>query len=400
MRILHLISSVDLEGGGPIEGVRRLMDALAELGHTSELASVDDPDHAPELRFFSRDRALGPSTGRYGYSARLVPWLRANAARYDAVIVNGLWQHIGLATRQALHRTATPYFVFTHGMLDPWFKHRYPAKHLKKWLYWPWGEYRVLRDARAVLFTCDEERLLARQSFWLYRAREAVVSYGTASPPDNAPQARAAFLNAFPALSNKRLLLFLGRLHEKKGCDLLIEAFGQVAATDPDVQLVMAGPDSEGWQPALQALAAQHGVGERVTWTGMLKDELKWGAFHASDAFCLPSHQENFGIAVTEAMACGLPVLISNKVNIWREIESDGAGLVENDDVESTARVLRQWLGMRPEARDAMREAAQASFERRFRIEQVARNLVQVLAAGNEPAAATAARLDPPGARP
>ena len=382
MKILHLISSVDPRGGGPIEGVRRLMDALADLGHDSELASVDDPTSAPELRFFARERALGPARGRYGYSPRLLPWLQANAERYDAVIVNGLWQHLGLATRQALAGRRTPYFVFTHGMLDPWFKHQYPAKHLKKWLYWPWGEYRVLRDARAVLFTCDEERLLARQSFWLYRAREAVVSYGTASPPDNAVQARSAFIRTFPDLANKRLLLFLGRLHEKKGCDLLIDAFAQVCTQAPELQLVMAGPDSQGWQNTLQAMAERRGVADRITWTGMLTGELKWGAFHASEAFCLPSHQENFGIAVTEAMACRLPVLISNKVNIWREIQADGAGVVENDDLAGTVRALQRWLAMNAEDRRHMQDAALASFDRRFRIEQVAHNLIRLLSAG------------------
>jgi hypothetical protein len=111
--------------------------------------------------------ALGPAVLGYGFSSRLVPWLRAHAHEYDAVIVNGLWEYIGFATWRALAGGSTPYFVFTHGMLDPWFKHTYPLKHLKKWLYWPWGEYRVLRDACRVIFTCEDERLLARESFWL-----------------------------------------------------------------------------------------------------------------------------------------------------------------------------------------------------------------------------------------
>lgn len=394
MKILHIISSVDPRGGGPIEGVRRLMDALADLGHESELASVDDPKQAPGMRFFSADRALGPTNGRYGYTPRLLPWLKLNASNYDAVIVNGLWEYTGFATRKALVRTSTPYFVFTHGMLDPWFKQQYPAKHLKKWLYWPWGEYRVLRDARAVLFTCEEERRLASQSFSLYRAREAVVSYGTATPPDDFLGAGSAFFKIFPALQGKRLLLFLGRLHEKKGCDLLIEAFAQVCAMDETLHLVMAGPDGEGWQDDLEALAFSQGVADRVTWAGMLTGDLKWGAFHVSDAFCLPSHQENFGIAVAEALACRVPVLISNKVNIWREIEQEGAGFVGNDDLPGTVEALRRWVQLSVEKRQEMREAAVACYERHFRIEQVATNLVRLLQEGQVmPLAGRAARL-------
>ena len=96
-----------------------------------------------------------------------------------------------------------PYFVYTHGMLDPWFKRTYPLKHLKKCFYWPWGEYRVLRDAKAVLFTCEEEKLLARQSFGLYQAHEVVVSYGTNGPTGDAEAQRAAFLAQYPALAGK-----------------------------------------------------------------------------------------------------------------------------------------------------------------------------------------------------
>src|SRR5262249_6303466 len=133
----------------------------------------------------------------------------AHAAAFDAVVVNGLWQYHGFGTRLALRRLDMPYHVFTHGMLDPWFKRAYPLKHLKKWLYWPWAEYRVLRDAAGVLFTSEEERLLARQSFWLYHAKEHVVAYGTSAPPQNGDALREAFLATHPQLRGKRIVLFL-----------------------------------------------------------------------------------------------------------------------------------------------------------------------------------------------
>src|SRR6202035_5181428 len=136
--------------------------------------------------------------------------------------------------------------VFPHGMLDPWFKEAFPLKHLKKWLYWPWADYRVLRDAAAVIFTSEEERLLARESFWLYHAHEEVSPLGVESPTPDSPQSRESFFVRFSQLRNKRILLFLGRLHPKKGCDILIDAFGQIA--DDSLALVLAGPDQVGWQ--------------------------------------------------------------------------------------------------------------------------------------------------------
>ena len=156
-------------------------------------------------------------------------------------------------------------------MLDPWFKHTYPLKHLKKWLYWPWAEYRVLRDAQAVLFTSEDERLLARESFWFYQAREAVVAYGTRTPPDDAETLRTHFYAVHPELHGKTLLLFMSRIQEKKGCDLLIEAFAKVAGQDPNLHLLMAGPDQTGWIAKLQAQAGRLGIAERITWPGMLQ---------------------------------------------------------------------------------------------------------------------------------
>jgi glycosyltransferase involved in cell wall biosynthesis len=380
VRLLHLVPSVDPQGGGVIEGVRRIHDALAAQGHTGDLVSLDDPAAPCVAAHPGPVVATGPSSGgSYMYNERLLPWLKAHAASYDAVIVNGLWQYVGFAAWRALHGTRTPYFVYSHGMLDPWFKRRYPLKHLKKWLYWPWGEYRVLRDAAAVVFTCEEERLLARQSFWLYRAREVVGSYGTSEPPADGPRLSEAFFSAFPALRNKRLLLFLGRIHEKKGCDLLIEALARVADQAPDVHLVMAGPGDEALTRQLQSRARSLGLAERISWPGMLSGDLKWGAFHACEVFCLPSHQENFGIAVVEAMACGKPVLISDKVNIWREIAEDQAGFVEPDTLDGTTALLQRWLAATPLELGTMREAALRSFAQRFRMEQVASTLVDII---------------------
>ncbi len=379
-RLLHIISSADRTGGGPVEGIIQLNRALDGLGCSTEIVSTDEPDAPWVAQFPIHVFAVGGARLGYRYSSRLLPWLLRHAGQYDGMIVNGLWQYHGVAARRAARALGLPYFVYTHGMLDPWFKRAYPLKHLKKSLYWPWGEYRVLRDAAAVCFTCEEERLLARQSFALYKAREVVVSYGTAAPTGDPGAQREAFFAAFPTLQGKRLLLFLSRIHAKKGCDLLLEAFARVAASDPSLHLVMAGPDQTGLQAQLQAQARQLGIAARITWTGMLAGDLKWGAFRAAEAFVLPSHQENFGIAVAEALACSLPVLISNQVNIWREIEQDGAGIVAPDTEEGTAQLLHTWLALPKAEQQAMRERAVRCFAERFEITQAAKSLIHVLA--------------------
>lgn len=379
MKILHILSSVDPHGGGPTEGVRQRGIRLTEMGHTVEVVALDDPKAAFVAEFPLKVHALGPAKGSYRYSDKLVGWLTAHAREYDAVVVNGMWQYHSFGAWRALSKMRVPYFVFTHGMLDPWFKVTYPLKHLKKWLYWPWSEYRVLRDARAVLFTSEEELRQARRSFWLYRATEQVVAYGTRTPPDDASGLRGTFLAAHPQLRGRRILLFLSRIHEKKGCDLLVQGFARCAAADPALQLVIAGPDQTGWVATLQALAQQHGVADRISWPGMLRNEMKWGAFYAAEAFVLPSHQENFGIAVAEALGCGLPALISDKVNIWREVENAHAGLVAPDTLDGTTQLLQRWLALSATERTAMGAAARALFLANFTVDAMATGLLDVI---------------------
>ncbi|MEA3213387.1 MAG: hypothetical protein QOE70_6444 [Chthoniobacter sp.] len=394
MRLLHCIHSLNPAGGGPAEAVRLLTNVLCEMGHTVEVLSLDPPGAPWPQEITVPVAALGRSASGYGYTSALVPWLARHAARFDAVIVHGIWQYHSLGVWRALRKSGVPYFVFTHGMLDPWFKRTYPLKHLKKWLYWPWAEYRVLRDARAVIFTCNEERRLARQSFGLYRCRERVVTYGTLAPQGDPAAQRAAFLRHFPALEGKRLLLFLGRLCEKKGADLLLRAFAEISKTHPrgeELHLMLAGPFANArYQAELTGLAARLGPPGSVTFPGMLSGDLRWGAFHAAEAFVLPSHQENFGIAVAEALACGLPVLISKEVNIWREIANDGAGLVAKDDLAGTSSLLRRWLRLAPGEREHMRVRARHCFAQRFELARAAESLIHLLAGASDPTPLTA----------
>lgn len=377
--ILRVIRSLNPSGGGPIEGIRQIAPHLAGLGVSTTVACLDHPDD-PWLKDHPFHAiGMGPVTGTYGYRRGLPARIRALAEQHDVVIIEGIWQYHAFATWRALLGSRIPYFVYSHGMLDPWFKHTFPLKHFKKWAYWPWADYRVLRDARAVLFTTEQERLLARQSFWLYRAHEVVVGYGTSAPPDDAEGQRQAFLQIFPHLRGQRILLYLSRIHPKKGVNLLIEAFAVVAASDPRLQLVIAGPDQVGWQAALKQRAASLGIAERLTWPGMLSGEIKWGAFRCAELFCLPSHQENFGIAVVEALACSLPVAIAEPVNIAAEVTAAGAGLVHADTVAGTTEALRRWLVLPDEEKNQMGVRGKQLFSDRFDFASVARNLFPVL---------------------
>lgn len=386
MKILQVIASLNPAHGGVAACLQALTPELTALGHSSEVTTLDRADEPFLATFPGRVHAFGPARLGYQFSPTLVPWLRREARRFDVVVVHGLWQYHGLAVHRALGNAGNPpYFIFSHGMLDPWFKRTYPLKHIKKLFYWWPAERRILRDAVAVLFTCEEERLLARQSFAGYRCREQVVAFGTVGAEGDADQQREAFFNYLPAARAKPFWLFLGRIHVKKGVDLLIDAYAALVASAGASlpTLVIAGPcaDAE-YLRELQEQAAARCPAGSVLWPGMIRGDVKWGALRAAEAFVLPSHQENFGIAVAEALSCGTPVLISDKVNIWREIKTDGAGLIENDDLAGTTKLLRDWHALPANARTAMRTAAAQSFAQRYEVKTAARNLAEILAAG------------------
>lgn len=357
------------------------------LGHEVETVSADAPGSAWEKSLQIPVHLKGPARGPLEYSRDFNQWLVENSGRFDAIISHGLWRFNSRATRLAARSAGRPYFVFPHGMLDPWFKRYYPIKHLKKCAFWWLTEYSVLRDARAVLFTCREELLLARESFRPYKCVERVVPLGTSEPPENKDDQQKAFSKTFPEIQNKRVILFLGRLHEKKGCDLLLRAFLNLLESKSreiwrDLHLMIAGPCSHpDYLKLLKQLAASCEALSpgSVSFPGMLSGDLKWGALRQAEVFVLPSHQENFGIAVVEALACGTPVLISRPVNIWREIESSGAGMVDSDTVEGCSRLLERWLNLADEGKTEMAGRAVGSFKQYFEITQTAVSLIDTI---------------------
>ncbi len=379
MKILHTLASVDPRGGGVVEAIKQGLAAPGMENHTFEVASLDAPGAEYIKNFDAPIYPLGPGLGHYGYSPRFLSWLKAHHHEYDAVIVNGIWQFSSLGVWVALRKTKTPYFVFVHGMLDPWFRRAYPWKHMKKRFYWPCADYRVLRDARAVLYTCEQERMLARESFRSYRCREVVVNLGLGAPPGEALAQKTEFLRCFPQVSGRRVWLCLSRIHEKKGGDILLKAFARLARRDASLLLVMAGPDQTGWCKVLQTQAAQLGISSKVLWTGALFGDLKWGAYRVAEAFVLPSHQENFGLAVVEALACGVPVIISDKVNIWREIAARQAGFVGKDDEAGLTGALERWLALTPDEKKNMQGCAYRAFLECFDASRAAQALIQTI---------------------
>lgn len=391
MKLLRVIGGMDPASGGPCQGIRNSVAALERLGVANEVLCMEDPGAS----YIGQDNfpvhAMGRGKGPWQYNGKLMKWLQANVSRFDAVIVHGLWLHHGYVTRKAVKESrqrglAGPlgYHVMPHGMLDPWFQKFSvrPVKAIRNWLSWKLIESRIVNEALSVLFTSEEECRVARSTFRPYRPKEKVVGYGVASPPPFRLSMYDAFWERCPAVAGRPYLLFLSRVHAKKGVDLLVQAYVELAARFEDMpNLVIAGPCAE--ETYLKKLkdiskVMREGIG-RVHFVDMLKGDAKWGAFFGCEAFILPSHQENFGIAVVEALACGKPVLISDQVNIWKEISDQGAAYVAADTLEGTMTLLQRWMQTSRVNQQQMGTNATRCFEARFSVDMAAAKLVEAV---------------------
>ncbi|MDO6712879.1 glycosyltransferase [Aliiglaciecola sp. 2_MG-2023] len=379
MKILRIISSTNPINGGPINGLLNSSAELVARGHEVTVLSLDDPFDRHVASFPFRLITYKSSLGALKYSSQLKLWLQENVTNFDVVVIHGIWQYHSYAAAKACIKHNVPYVLFTHGMLDPWFTENNLLGRLKKTLYWKLFERHSINNAAQVLFTSKEELRLAREPFSPYSPNEKVVAYGSPVPLVNEEKAKKVFFDSFPHLNNKPFILFLSRIHEKKGIDLLIEAMGELNDKYPQMQLAIAGPDHNKLQPQLQDRATSLNIQKRISWLGMLDADIKWGAFYACEAFVLPSHQENFGIVVSEALSTGTPVLITNKVNIWTEVVDAKAGFADADSVSGVRSTLNSWWSLDSDNKLEMKQNALNCYKQNFSMKAAVDDLERVL---------------------
>ncbi len=376
MKLIALIHSLDPRTGGTVRVVVDLQPHLAAEGLEVELvcADAENAEWLPAVRQLPGlcIHALGPLHNSYAYSRKWDRILKEILPGADAVLMHGLWKYPLLAARRACKSMGKPLFVYPHGMLDPWFDRQYPLKGLKKRLYWMLAEGANLRSARRVLFTAPEEERLAREHWGLDSRLSAIAPIGIEAPSEFAAASAGED-------KNKRTLLFLGRVVEKKGVDLLVKAFAELPSTSGQaLRLVVAGPGMDStYGNKVRQIAANSA--NAIEFPGMIEGEEKWQLLRSSDALCLPSHQENFGLVLAEALAMGRPVLTTHAVNIAEYIAHDQAGWVEADNLDGVRKLLQQWLQATPPESATLCRNARRCYEQRFSAAAAAKGLSRIL---------------------
>jgi len=290
--------------------------------------------------------------------------------------------------KQSLNQKIPKIYLMPHGMLDPWFQKEKTRKikAIRNIFYWHLIEKKVVNQVDGILFTCYQEMLLAKKTFYCYNPKKEInVGYGIQSPPIKNEFEIEAFYNKFNINKSSPYFLFLSRIDFKKGVDLLLKAYNNILqeSTDPNLipNLVIAGSgfDSEYGNRLLKYIDIYPLLKQKTLLTGILGAEMKWAAIYGCEAFILPSHQENFGIAVAEALACEKPVLITNKINIYREIEKGGGGIINEDTLAGTISNLKQWIALDAESKILMGKNAKKIYENNFKNEFAAQKLFDIL---------------------
>jgi glycosyltransferase involved in cell wall biosynthesis len=359
MRILHVIADLERERGGPAQACIDLARLMARRGHAVRVVTSDrgwSPGFAEGLA----NRGAAPIFDAFpldwpafwGTSWAMRRRLASAVPEADVVHLHSLYLFHDWITGAYCRRFGTPYILRPHGTLDPYIyrRHRY-RKALMELLF----QRRVQRCAAGLHYTTEEERELARP--YAHNPRGWVVPNGIdAGEFDDLPP-REALRRRYPEIGACRVVLFFGRLNFKKGIDTGIAAFAAVARGRDDVFLVIAGPD--GGQRALaERWVAEAEISERTLFTGMVTGADKRMVLAGADIFILPSLSENFGISVIEAAACGLPVIISDRVNLWPDFAKAEAGLIGPPTAEAFTKHLQTLLDNPTAAREMGRRGA------------------------------------------
>ena len=390
MRVLHVIPSFAARYGGPIVAVQGLTKELARQGHdvTVMTTNLDGPGvldvpvnsavamDGVEVWYFPVERPRW-----HHFSRPLGRALRERVGEFDIVHVHSVFLWPTTIGAYWCRRRGVPYLISPHGSLDPvtmakpydsWWVSL--TSRAKKWTYLKTIGRLDLNGASGIHFTSRAD--LESGGGLRLRPRGYIlplaVDPSDVTELDKGLQLRQKYLG----LKGKKLVLFLSRLDPKKGLDILFSALADLSARRDDFALAVAGSGTAAYERRVASLVRDRGLQEMVVFLGFLQGADKWSVLLECDVFVLPSHHENFGVAVVEAMAAGLPVVISDRVNIHQEVEAAGAGVVTGLDPKQVAAAVDKLLsdeGLRRE----MGAAGASLVRERFSWDVAARKIAQ-----------------------
>jgi glycosyltransferase involved in cell wall biosynthesis len=380
MKILHVIPSLSGLRGGPTFVMKTLASHLARTGAEVHVATTDDNDrgrqHVSLGTPVSADGVtywyFGRNTRTYQTSIGLTSWLLGHTADFDVVHIHSLFTFPATAAAAIAYHKSVPYVVRPLGVLN-----RFGLSSGQAWakrLSIRLIESGILRRAAAIQFSSLTERAETEQVCTL--GRTVVIP----NPVDvNAPARRGIFRGRHPSIGDRRIVLFIGRLSPVKDVELLLDAFELVRNENPQTVLAVAGAGDAAYVHTLRARAESLGILGNVVWTGFLDRTAKAEALADADVFVVPSQSESFGLSAVEALAAGVPTVISEGVGIAREVASSAAGVVAPPNAREMANAIERILAD-DELATALSMRGTALVRTRYRPDAVAAQVMKLYA--------------------
>lgn len=388
MKVLHVIPSISPQLGGPTQVVLNLVSALRQLDIDAEIVTTNDD--RPQLLdvslnqridYYSKDNKQSvpvwflprftPPFKEFIFSPALTGWLWKNLANYDVIDNHYLFSYAPSCAAAIARYQRIPYTVRTMGQLSRW---ALSQSKLRKQIYTSLIERRNLQNAAAIHCTTLEEAKDVR-SFGIHTPI-ATLPLGV-EPPNNLTEPKAQLRKQYNVPENVPIILFLSRLHYKKRPELLLESLSLLKTQGNNFHLILAGSGTPDYLAHLKNLFTSLGLAYSVSFPGLVIDKEKDLLLQGSDLFVLPSFSENFGIAVAEALAAGLPVILTPGVQIAPDVAAAKAGFVVPGEVEPLAASIAQLL-ISPQLREELGQNGQRLAKERYSWRSIAQDLIPI----------------------
>ena len=382
MKVLHVISNMDPRSGGPTTVVRTLSAYQARSGLNVTVCTTN-PKRFVERRMTT---VITPPKKNLKYryffswsnlliSPHMVKWFNNNLPLFDIVHIHGLYRFPVTSAACWARKAGVPYIIMPHGALHPFLykqsQYSLPLKRVYERLF----DIPNLNHATAIHYTSEDEAKGA--SFIKLNTKTIIVPNGIDWENFRRLPPKGNFRRRVGLNYDTPLILYLGRINFTKGLDLLVPAFGSVTRKHANARIAFVGPDNDGYGSVVRRWCKEQGIQDKVFFVDHLGFEAVKEAYVDSDVFVLPSYSENFGLTAVEAMACGTPVVISDQVNIWREILASGAGIVVGLDSRELADAICLLLADKQSAK-AMGERGRVSAQTDYAWPRIVEQLNQV----------------------
>ena len=380
IKILQIISTLNPRSGGPQAGIIESSNRLSSSNISVDILTSDNKNYLKDKKIKFKIIKLNIKPRSYNFSFKLIKWINKNKKKYDFFIIHGLWEFNSLLARLFIKKN---YYIIPHGQLDPYFSNN-TFKRIKKQIYWNLIEKKNIINSNGILVSGENEKLMLKNTF-VNTTKINIVDIGYANQIQKIKfkkiNYKKIFEKKFPDLKNKKFILFIGRIHHKKGCDILLEAIKEIKDLKGYKFLIAGFSEKLSFyeKKIIQMISSHETLKNNITVSNFLTENIKVASLKFSDATILPSRGENFGVSVSESISISKIPLITSKVGIYEYIKKYKAGLVCDANKNSIYKMIYKYINLNQKQKNLYKKNSLKCFNEIFNIKNKNNKLIKLL---------------------